>query len=97
MLGCIITVLLCINIAIWIALDILCWTSGMWPAGVAGILAILGFLIAYTVSEEISISPRDIWTHCEFDIFKTKLKNAWSTGCLIWIIGFIILASLFLT
>lgn len=50
MVGCLTFILLALSIIILVAADIIVWMFGPWQAGLACILPILGFLIAYKLS-----------------------------------------------
>ena len=93
MMGCLTFIILLINIAIAIFIDIVFWNIGS-SLGIAGIFAILGFIIAYSISEEAALSPRDFFWNSEWGIFCKKLAWAWSTALVVFAVAYIISAYL---
>ncbi len=73
-------VLLVLSIIILIVVDVLVWLLWCWQAGLACILPIIGFLIAYKYSVEMSIAPRDFWANPSWEIAKKKLSYAWAVA-----------------
>lgn len=72
--------ILVITLAALVVIDIGCWMAFGWMGGVAGICGIIGFLIAYAISVEMTLAPRDFWTNSEFGVFLKKLGYAWESG-----------------
>lgn len=93
-MGCITFFLLAINIAAVIALDVAFWSIG-WQLGLAGIVAIIAFFIAYSISEEAALSPRDFFWNSEWGIFCKKLGWAWGAALAIFALAYIGLAYAF--
>ena len=93
-MGCITFFLLLINILVVLAIDIVCWSIG-WQLGLAGIIAIIGFLIAYVISEDAALSPRDFFWNSEWGIFCKKLGWAWGTALAVYAIAYLALALAF--
>lgn len=90
MVGCLTFLFLAGSIAGIIALDAVLW-SIEWQMGAAGILGLIGFLIGYTCSVEMSIAPRDFWVNPEFDVVKKKFKYGWSVAISTGLISYFIL------
>lgn len=63
-----------------------------WQIGVAGLIAIPAFIVAYFLSEKVSISRRDKYTHSQWDVFCKKMAWAWSVALVIYGISYIIIA-----
>lgn len=79
-------ILLTVSIVVLVAFDVLMWGL-TWKAGLAGLLPLIGFLIAYKYSVEMCIAPRDFWANPDWEIAKKKLGYAWSTaGTLLFIL-----------
>lgn len=87
-MGCITLLIFLLNLAIAIAVDIAFWNIG-WTLGLAGVFAIIGFLIAYAISEDAALSPRDFFWNSEWGIFCKKLAWAWGTALVIYAIAYI--------
>lgn len=82
--------ILLITLALLAAIDVGAWLAFGWTGGVAGLCGIIGFLIAYAVSVEVAIAPRDFWTHSDFGLFLKKLGYAWETGLCVTAASFLI-------
>ena len=93
-MGCITFFLLAINIAVVIALDVALWDIG-WQLGLAGIVSIIAFFIAYSISEETALSPSDFFWNSEWGIFCKKLGWAWGAALVIFALIYIGLAYAF--
>lgn len=83
-------ILLSLNICALAAMDIYFWFVS-WQSGLSGLIGILAFFIAYSLSVELSIAPRDFWWNSEFDIFIKKLGFAWSAAGTVFILSYLIL------
>ena len=94
MMGCLTLLIFLINLLIAIAIDVAFWGIG-WPLGLAGVIAIIGFLIAYAISEDAALSPRDFFWNSEWGIFCKKLAWAWGTALAVYAISYIGLSLLF--
>ena len=75
-MGCLTSLLLLLSIGIFIVFDVFFW-SVSWIFGLIGILAIVAFVIAYAVSEDFSLSPRDYIRNSDWGIFCKKIGWAW--------------------
>jgi hypothetical protein len=47
--------------------------------GIGGIIGIIGFFIAYSISGDMIIAPRDFWRLSSWQVFRKKLGYAFST------------------
>lgn len=92
MVGCLTFILLALSIIILIVIDVIMWGFWCWQAGLACILTLIGFLIAYKYSVEMSIAPRDFWANPSWEIAKKKLCYAWTVAWGIYLIMFAIYA-----
>ena len=71
-----------LNLAAWIALDIICWSLTGLALGLVVLIGIMTFLTAWGLSGEAVIAPLDYLAQPEWDIFAKKIK--WSNySCLI--------------
>lgn len=84
--------LLMVNVAAIFAIDILMWSMIGWQLGVAGLVGIIAFLIAYVVSEEVTLSPRNFFLNSDWGIFCIKLKWAWTMAAIAYAVVYIALA-----
>ena len=63
--------------------------------GFGGVIGMVGFVIAYSISEEMTIAPADFWFQSDWDIFKTKMGYAFSTFILTSLIAGAVLRVIF--
>ena len=82
-MGCLTSLLLLLSIGIFIVFDVFFW-SVSWIFGLIGILAIVAFVIAYAVSEEFSLSPRDYIRNSDWGIFCKKIGWAWGIALMVY-------------
>lgn len=82
-MGCITALIFLCNVGLIIAADVLLW---MYSAsmGLFGLIGVVVFFIAYALSIEISLAPRDFWRNSEFDIFIKKLAFANTAALMSW-------------
>lgn len=82
-MGCITAFLFLCNIALIVGVDAFLWTHSA-TMRLLGIVGIIAFFIAYALSVEITIAPRDFWANSEFDVFIKKLSFANTTALIVW-------------
>lgn len=78
-MGCVTSLLLLLSIVILIVFDVFFWSIS-WVFGLIGILTIIAFVIAYGVSEDFSLSPRDYIRNSDWGIFCKKIGWAWGVA-----------------
>lgn len=89
-MGCVTTLLLMISILVLVLFDIFMWTvSGLW--GLVGIIAIISFIIAYAVSDEFSLSPKDFFWNSEWGVFCKKIVWVWGVALMVYAGGTMLL------
>lgn len=86
-MGCLTLLIFLFNLTIAVAIDAAFWGMG-WTLGLAGAIAIIGFLLAYAISEEAALSPRDFFWNSEWGIFCKKLTWAWGTALVVYAIAY---------
>lgn len=77
------------------AIAVLAWIFVGWQVGVAGLIAVPTFILAYLLSDKITISRRDRYTHSEWGIFCKKMAWAWSFALMVYGVGYMITAYCF--
>ena len=82
-MGCITALIFLCNVGLIIAADVLLW---MYSAvmGLFGLIGVVVFFIAYALSTEMSLAPRDFWINSEFDILIKKLAFANIAALMAW-------------
>ena len=63
--------------------------------GVGGIIGILGFFIAYSISGDMIVAPRDYWRLSSWQVFRKKFGYGMSTYILVTFISAAILQVIF--
>lgn len=82
-MGCITGFLLLCNIGLVIAADVLLWGYSALM-GLFGLVGVAVFFIAYALSVELAIAPRDFWLNPSFGIFIKKLVFANTAALMAW-------------
>lgn len=67
------------NIIGWLIADIYLWTVS-WCCGIGGLVGMAAFLFGYSVSQGMTIAPRDFWRLPQYAIFRKKLVYGNSAG-----------------
>lgn len=65
-----------------VAMDIFLFSEDVLY-GIGGIIGIIGFFIAYSISGDMIIAPRDYWRLSSWQVFKRKFGYGMSTYILI--------------
>ena len=59
--------------------------------GIGGIIGIIGFFIAYSISGDMIIAPRDYWRLSSWQVFRKKFGYGMSTYILVTFVSAAIL------
>ena len=68
-----------VNVIGWLITDIYLWTLS-WCSGIGGLAGIAAFFFGYSVSQGMTIAPRDFWRLPQYAIFRKKLLYGNSIG-----------------
>lgn len=82
-MGCIASLLLILSVGVLIVFDVAFWSMS-WVYGLIGVLTIFAFIIAYAVSEDFSLSPRDFIRNSSWGILCKKLGWAWGVALMVY-------------
>ena len=63
--------------------------------GIGGIIGMIGFVIAYSISGNMILTPRDFFFESSWGIFKKKMGYAFSTYIIVACVSAAILAAIF--
>lgn len=63
--------------------------------GIGGIIGIIGFFIAYSISGDMIIAPRDYWRLSSWEVFKKKFGYGLSTYIAVTFIAAGVLGAIF--
>jgi len=83
-----------VNIALWILCIFLGFAAEGNVIGFPAIIGLIAFFTAWYLSGGIVVAPTDYFFQPEWDVFKTKLKWSNSSGVIVGLIAFFIIASL---
>ena len=84
----------CLSIAFMLGLDIVLWMEDPLY-GIGGLLGIIAYFIAYSISGDMIIAPRDFWRLSSWQVFKKKMGYAFSAYLLVTLIAAGILGACF--
>lgn len=63
--------------------------------GIGGIIGIIGFFVAYSISGDMIVAPRDYWRLSSWEVFKKKFGYGFSAFLLIGLIASAVLGAIF--
>ena len=55
--------------------------------GIGGVIGIIGFFIAYSISGDMIIAPRDYWRLSSWEVFKKKFGYGFTTYFLVTLVA----------
>ena len=82
------------SIAFMLGLDILMWMESPLY-GIGGLIGIVAFFIAYAISGDMIIAPRDFWRLSSWQVFKKKMGYAFSAYIIIAVVAAGVLGAVF--
>ena len=65
----------CLSIAFMLGLDVVLWMENPLY-GIGGLVGIISYFIAYAISGDMIIAPRDFWRLSSWQVFKKKMGYA---------------------
>jgi hypothetical protein len=77
-----------------VGLDIVLWMEEPLY-GIGGIVGIVAYFIAYAISGDMIIAPRDFWRLSSWQVFKKKMGYAFSAYLLVTLIAAGVLGACF--
>lgn len=83
-----------IAMAAMIGMDIFLFSEDVLY-GIGGIIGILGFFIAYSISGDMIIAPRDYWRLSSWQVFRKKFGYGMGAYVMITFIASGVLAAIF--
>lgn len=63
--------------------------------GIGGVIGIVGFFIAYSISGDMIVAPRDYWRLSSWQVFRKKFGYGMSTYVMVTFIASGVLAAIF--
>ena len=72
-------------IAFMLGLDVVLWTENPLY-GIGGIVGFVAYFIAYSISGDMIIAPRDFWRLSSWQVFKKKMGYAFSAYLIVTLI-----------
>ena len=86
--------LLTFQILLMVGLDIVLFNYNTYY-GFGGIIGIIAYFIAYAISVDMAIAPRDFWFQSSWGIFKKKVGYAFSAYLIVTLLAASILGACF--
>ena len=83
-----------IALTIMVGMDIFLFSEDVLY-GIGGIIGIIGFFIAYSISGDMIVAPRDYWRLSSWQVFRKKFGYGMSTYILVTFISAAILQVIF--
>lgn len=77
-----------------VGLDIVLWMEEPLY-GIGGIVGIVAYFIAYAISGDMIIAPRDFWRLSSWQVFKKKMGYAFSAYLIITLVASSVLGAVF--
>ena len=84
----------CLSIAFMLGLDVVLWMEEPLY-GIGGIVGIVAYFIAYSISGDMIIAPRDFWRLSSWQVFKKKMGYAFSAYLIVTLVAAGALAAVF--
>lgn len=77
-----------------VGLDIVLWMEEPLY-GIGGIVGIVAYFIAYAISGDMIIAPRDFWRLSSWQVFKKKMGYAFSAYLIVTLVAAGVLSAVF--
>ena len=84
----------CLSIAFMLGLDVVLWMENLLY-GIGGIVGIIAYFIAYAISGDMIIAPRDFWRLSSWQVFKKKMGYAFSAYLIVTLVAAGVLGAIF--
>lgn len=76
-----------------LGLDVVLWMEDPLY-GIGGIIGVIAYFVAYAISGEMIIAPRDFWRLSSWQVFKKKMGYAFSVYLIVTLIVSGVLAAI---
>lgn len=86
--------ILIISLVAVITIAVLAWIYIGWQIGLAGLIAVVAFLIGFLISEKFAVSRRDRHVKSEWGVFCKRIAWAWGAAAIVYAIFYIVIAYL---
>ena len=73
-----VSLLFILAIAFMLGLDVVLWMEDPLY-GIGGLVGVIAYFIAYAISGDMIVAPRDFWRLSSWQVFKKKMGYAFST------------------
>lgn len=84
----------CLSIAFMLGLDVVLWMENPLY-GISGLVGIISYFIAYAISGDMIIAPRDFWRLSSWQVFKKKMGYAFTAYLIVTLVVAGVLAACF--
>ena len=83
------------SVAFMLGIDVVLWIENPLY-GIGGIVGVIAYFIAYAISGDMIIAPRDFWKLSSWQIFKKKVGYAFSTYLIVTLVAAGILGAVYM-
>jgi hypothetical protein len=83
-----------VAITLMVGMDIFLFSEDILY-GIGGVIGIIGFFIAYSISGDMIVAPRDYWRLSSWQVFRKKFGYGMSTHVMVTFIASGVLAAIF--
>jgi hypothetical protein len=83
-----------VAITLMVGMDIFLFSEDILY-GIGGVIGIIGFFIAYSISGDMIVAPRDYWRLSSWQVFRKKFGYGMSTYVMVTFIASGVLAAIF--
>lgn len=73
-------------VAFMVGIDVVLWTENPLY-GIGGIVGVVAYFIAYAISGDMIIAPRDFWRLSSWQVFKKKMGYAFSAYLIVTLVS----------
>ena len=77
-----------------LGLDVVLWMENPLY-GIGGVVGIVAYVIAYAISGDMIIAPRDFWRLSSWQVFKKKMGYAFSAYLVVTLVAAGVLSAVF--
>lgn len=81
-------------IVFMLTMDVVMWTEHVLY-GIGGLIGMIGFFIAYSISGDMIIAPRDFWRFSSWQVFKKKIGYAFGAYLVVTLVAAGVLSAIF--
>ena len=89
-----VSLLFILAIAFMLGLDVVLWMEDPLY-GIGGLVGVIAYFIAYAISGDMIVAPRDFWRLSSWQVFKKKMGYAFSAYLIVTLVAAGVLGAIF--